>query len=73
LLKKSKKILKKGAILEEKNLRLCCCCFEMPNIYRKFYNIDDILELKNNIIVSTPNGNGPIIFGILKLEIICQI
>ena len=72
-LKKSKKTIQKEAFLAEK-AHLCCSCIWVPNKYSIFYSIDDILELKNNIIVSTPNGRGPIIFwNIKELEIICQI
>jgi len=73
-LKKSKKVLEKEAILEKRALRFCGCYFGMSNVYNEFYSIDDILELKNNIIVSIPDGKDPIIFwNIKELEIICQI
>ena len=50
------------------------CCRVIINEYDGFYRIDDILELKNNIIVSTSNVEGPIIFwNIKEFEIICQI
>ena len=69
-LKKSKKTLKKEA--EDRKFSYCCILREI-NKYDEFYSIDDIIELKNNIIVSISYGRGPIIFwNIKELEIICQ-
>jgi len=49
------------------------CCF-MRRDYNEFHSIDDILELKNNVIVSISNEDSLIIFWNIKnLEIICQI
>ena len=50
------------------------CCFFSSDDYTDFYRIDNILELNKNIIVSTPNPEGPIIFwNVKEFEIICQI
>ena len=43
-----------------------CCLFSTSEYreYSEFYLIDDILELNNNIIVSTPIKKGLLFFGI---------
>ena len=64
--------MKEEVYIDQPGLR--CCNFFSSCEYSDFYRIDNILELRNNIIVSTPNIEGPIIFwNIKKFELICQI
>ena len=67
-----KRTMKAEVYIDQPGLR--CCNFFSSCEYSDFYRIDNILELKNNIIVSTPIIEGPIIFwNIKKFELICQI
>ena len=67
-----KKPIKEEVYIDQPCVR--CCSFFSSSEYSDFYRIDNILELKNNIIVSTPIIEGPIIFwNIKKFELICQI
>ena len=69
--KKSKKVLDKRR--ERRFLFDICCHLGRTNEYDIYYDVDDILELNNNIIVSIPNVNGPIIFwNIKELQMECK-
>ena len=69
--KKRKKLRRKTRL--ESYLSDCSCLLGKSSEYDIYYRVDDILELKNNIIVSIPNGNGPIIFwNIKELQMVCK-
>jgi len=67
-----KKPMKEEVYIDQPCVR-CCNLFSSCE-YSDFYRIDNIIELRKNIIVSTPIILGPIIFwNIKKFELICQI